>query len=157
MGRGPSILPRSVWSVWSGAQARCLLLRRVCWAPGTSAAKPGRESTAGDMWRPVRTPPPHALDPGSDSAFRVPELGSISVPGGSGSNPGPGPARRLYSFGELSDSRFLFFPRAFGKTQHHLTLPLGPLPPDSVLSTSLGSPREAVLYSLSASGRETTP
>lgn len=79
--------------------------KRIAYSFAGSSGHQGRlrrnreESTAGDMWRPVRTPPPHALVP--DSALRIPALGSLSVPGGSGSSPGPGPAHRPQSFGEL--------------------------------------------------------
>lgn len=156
-GRGPSTLPRFVGRVWAGAQARCLLIRGVGWAPGTSAAKPGREHCRGHVAAgedPVPARPGSGLWLCSSASLR---LGLSLYP----EVLDPTQARALpIDRKALENSQVPgspFYPRAFGKTQHHLTLPQGRLPLASVLSASLGPPREAALYSLSTSGREATP
>lgn len=132
--------------LYTGLCGECGPVRkRVVHSFAGSAGHPGRlrrnreESTAGDMWRPVRTLSPHALDLGSDSALRIPALRSISVPGGSGPNPGPGPAHRPQSFRELSDPRFPFLPQSLWEVSASFNLTPGSSLPVSFLNASLKS------------------
>lgn len=102
--------------------------KRIAYSFAGSAEHRGRlrrnreESTAGDMWRPVRTPPPHALDRGSDSTFRILRRGLSLYP----EVLDPTQARALpidpkaLENSQISGSPF--FSSAFRKTQHHLTL-----------------------------------